>query len=252
MMSFKSRLFGVGAIAALLVAAATGASAGNLVQNGDFNSPGATSAQWLHNGSTFITGWTNTDDYTGYVPAGQTPDQTWQCCLLGSAGPAYGYANGMVGPPSGNASLVIDGDTNFNHQGLYQSISGLVAGKKYTLTFWQAGGEEAFYFNTPTTQNFQVTLGDQTFNSPVMNVPADGFAPWSKVTEKFTWDGVGNTLTFLALGGPSGEPPFNELADVSLASVPEPATWALLLAGVAGVGGAARFSRRKKAATVTA
>ena len=42
-----------------------------------------------------------------------TPDQTWQCCLTGSAGPGYGIDNGMVGPPSGNASVVIDGTYGF-------------------------------------------------------------------------------------------------------------------------------------------
>jgi hypothetical protein len=53
------------ALAGLMAAFAGGASAANLVQNGDFNSPGAAQAQWLHQDSTFITGWTNHDDYTG-------------------------------------------------------------------------------------------------------------------------------------------------------------------------------------------
>ena len=97
-------------LAGLTIAFVGGAPAANLVQNGDFNSPGAETAILLSTGSTFITGWTNQDQYTGYIPQGQTPDQTWQCCLTGSAGPGYGVNNGMAPLPSGNASVVIDGD----------------------------------------------------------------------------------------------------------------------------------------------
>jgi hypothetical protein len=236
-------------LAVLSTALAGGASAANLVQNGDFNSPGANQAQLLSFGSTFITHWTNQDQYTGYIPQGQTPDQTWQCCLIGSAGPGYGVANGMVGPPSGNASVVIDGTEGFGPTGGFgyidQTISGLVSGATYTLSFWQAGSQENGQGGA-TTQMFQVSLGDQTFTSPTMNVDPNGFSPWQEVTTSFTWDGFDNTLQFMAVG--SGVPAFTLLADVSLTGTtggtPEASTWAMIVAGFAGMGFLARARRK--------
>ena len=223
------------------IGAATAASAAvNLVQNGDFNAPGADTPILLNGFSTFITGWTSTDTYTAYIPAGQTPDQTWECCLLGSAGPGYAIKNGLVGPPSGDASVVLDGDPNYNNAGLYQKIGGLQSGKAYTLSFWYAGSQE-YSVGGPTTQWFQVSLGDQAWDSPTMDVPSQGFFPWTKFSATFTWDGIGDTLTFLAIGSPSGEPPFPMLADVSLtAAVPELSLWAMIVAGFAGLGFVAR------------
>jgi len=235
----------------LTAAFAGGASAANLVQNGDFNSPGAATAILLNQGSTFITGWTNQDTFTGYIPAGQTPDQTWQCCLNGSAGPGYGVNNGMVGPPSGNASVVIDGTEGFGPGGgfgyIEQSIGGLVSGQTYTLSYWFAGSQENGAGGA-TTQSFEVNLGDQSWTSPVIDVAANGFTPWQEVTQTFTWDGVGNALQFVSVG--SGEPAFTLLADVSLTGgVPEASTWAMIVAGFAGLGFLAR-ARRKAAVAV--
>jgi hypothetical protein len=236
------------ALAGLTAASAGGALAANLVQNGDFNSPGAASAQLLSQGSTFVTGWTNQDTYTGYIPQGQTADQDWSG-LIGSAGPAYGVDNGLVGPPSGNAQLVIDGTLGFAPDGGYgyveQTISGLVSGQTYALSFWQAGSQE-YTESGDQTESFQVSLGDQTWNSPTMNVPSQGFAPWAEISTTFTWDGVGDVLKFTSIG--SGEPSFALLADVSLTgaagAVPEPSTWAMVLAGFAGLGFLARARRK--------
>jgi hypothetical protein len=237
-------------LAGLTVAFGGGASAANLVQNGDFNLPGAASAQWLQQGSTFITGWTNHDDYTGYIPQGQTPDQNWCCTLTGSAGPGYGVANGMVGPPSGNASLVIDGTNGFGPGGqgygyIEQIISGLVSGSTYTLSFWQAASEE-FGRGGGQSENFVASLGDQSFTSTIMNVSDQGFVPWNEFSTTFTWDGVSNALQIAGVG--SGDPAFPLLADVSLTGsvggVPEPSTWAMIVAGFAGISVLARARRK--------
>jgi hypothetical protein len=236
-------------LAALSAALVGAASAANLVQNGDFNLPGAATAVLIQQDSTFVTDWTNHDLFTGYIPKGQTPDQEWCCTLDGSAGPANGHDNGLVGPPSGNAQMVIDGTEGFGPGGGFgfidQTISGLVSGTTYTLTFWQAGSQE-INAPGPTTQMFTVSLGDQSFNSPIMDVPQQGFAPWQEVTETFTWDGVGNTLQFMSVG--SGDPAFTMLADVSLTGTtggtPEASTWAMIVAGFAGMGVLARARRK--------
>ena len=66
----------------------------------------------------------------------------------GSAGPGYGIDNGMVGPPTGGATVVIDGTNGFGPAPDYgygyiaQAVAGLVSGQTYTLSFWQAGSTE--------------------------------------------------------------------------------------------------------------
>lgn len=249
--SLRVSMAAAAALVGLTVAFVADASAGNLVLNGDFNSPGASAAQLLSYGSTFVTDWTNQDAYTGYIPAGQTPDQSWGCCLLGSAGPGYGVANGMVGPPSGDAEMVIDGTDGFGPSGGYgyieQTISGLVSGQTYTLSFWQAGSQE-YTVSGDQTEYFVATLGDQSFTSPTMVVPSQGFAPWAEYSTTFTWDGVGDVLQIASVG--SGEPAFAMLTDVSLTgTVPETSTWVMMVAGFAGMGLLAR-ARRKATAVV--
>ncbi|HEY5289395.1 MAG TPA: PEPxxWA-CTERM sorting domain-containing protein, partial [Caulobacteraceae bacterium] len=51
------------------------------------------------------------------------------------------------------------------------------------------------------------------------------------------------TFTSNDIGGNPAEG--NELTAVSLTAVPEPAAWALMLAGFGGLGGALRMSRRR-------
>jgi hypothetical protein len=244
----------VGLAAATLASLVGGASAAELLQNGDFSAPGAATAIWLQQGSTFIPSWTNFDNYSAYVPAGQTPDQNWCCTLEGSAGPGYGVANGMVGPPGGGASVVIDGTNGFGPSGgfgyIQQTVGGLVSGQTYTLSFWQAGSTE-LGISSAQNENFVVTLGDQTVgSSPLMDVPGQGFVPWNAYSTTFTWDGVGDILQIAAVG--SGDPAFVMLADVSLTggggpATPEASTWMMMVAGFAGVGLLAR-ARRKVAA----
>ena len=238
-------------LAALTVAFVGGASAANLVQNGDFSSPGAESAMLLTYGSTFVTGWTVQDEYAAYIPQGQTADQEWNSDGFGgAAGPGYGVNNGLVGPPSGDAYMVIDGTDGFGTGGgfgwIEQSLSGLVSGQTYTLSFWQAGGQE-IDAGGETTQMFKVDLGDQTVGtSPTMDVPSQGFSPWEEFSTTFTWDGVGNLLKITSVG--TGEPPFAMLADVSLTGTtggtPEASTWVMIVAGFAGIGLLARARRK--------
>lgn len=252
-------------LAGLTVASVGAASATELLENGAFSSPGASAAQYLSFGNTFVTGWTIQDEFAAYVPAGQTPDQNWigngstaGSSLEGSAGPGYGVDNGMVGPPGGGASVVLDGTNGFGPAPGYgygfieQTVAGLVAGQTYTLSFLQAGSTE-LGVTGDQTMNFMVTLGDQTVgSSPSMDVPGQGFVPWNSYSTTFTWDGVGNVLQIAAAG--TGDPAFVLLADVSLTgggagAVPEPSTWAMVIGGFAGLGFLAR-ARRKAAVAV--
>ena len=202
MLRYFSRAGVAAATLAGLTAFAGSASAANLVQNGDFNSPGASNAILLQQGNTFVTDWTNYDQYTGYIPQGQTADQDWQGLGTdsGAAGPGYGIDNGLVGPPSGDARLVIDGTYGFGPGGsgygyVQPTISGLVSGATYTLTYWLAGSQE-IHAGGATTQSFTVTLSATSRGTRRRWMfPREGFAPWQEVTQTFTWDGVGNTFS---------------------------------------------------------
>jgi hypothetical protein len=56
-----------------------------------------------------------------------------------------------------------------------------------------------------------------------------GFTGWMQNGFTFTATSTQETLSFLAIGTPNGQPPFSALADVSL-QVPEPGSLTLLLA----------------------
>jgi hypothetical protein len=65
-------------------------------------------------------------------------------------------------------------------------------------------------------------------------------------TFDFTANATSEALSFLAVGSPAANlPPFALLDGVSLTAVPEPSTWAMMLAGFGGLGFAA-FRRRRR------
>jgi hypothetical protein len=59
----------------------------------------------------------------------------------------------------------------------------------------------------------------------------------------FTPTSTTQTLKFLSIGTPDGLPPIAALDGVSL-TVPEPATWAMMLVGFGGIGAMIRRRRQ--------
>jgi hypothetical protein len=100
--------------------------------------------------------------------------------------------------------------------------------------------------------DWQVSLGAQTQTTPVANYAAHGFTGW--MTQSFTYMATSSSevLSFLAQGGPNGLPPVGLLDGVSLTAVPEPATWAMLVLGFAGLGFAGYRRAKKNAAALPA
>jgi hypothetical protein len=61
----------------------------------------------------------------------------------------------------------------------------------------------------------------------------------------FTATAASEALTFIAVGTPSGEPPFVLLDGVGFTAVPEPATFALLGIGLVGIGAVGRRLKKR-------
>jgi len=117
-----------------------------------------------------------------------------------------------------------------------QTIAGLTPSEKLDLSI-DFGSDGA------TPNAFEVLWDGKVVDS-ITNSPATDFTALSFTV---TAAGGGDTLTFKGGDGPG----FNVFSDVSLsaAAVPEPATWAVMLVGFAGVGLAVR---RRKGAGVLA
>ena len=164
------------------------------------------------------------------------------------AGPANGHPNGLTSSPDGGAYMVFDSDPSF-HGAFTQTIGGLTVGDSYTLSFYMGGAQE-INAGGATTTSITATLGNETFSTPVIDTPAQGFSPWMLYSTTFTYTGGGDLLSFLATGGPGGAPAYALLDGVSLTSggaTPEPSTWVMIIAGFAGLGLAARSRRKSKA-----
>ena len=150
------------------------------------------------------------------------------------------------GPLTGNFAA-LDGDSNYNGA-VTQSISGLTVGNTYTLTFDWAAAQ--YHDRTgPTTEQLVASIAGQNFSTAVVNNASQSSTGW--FGESFTFKATQSTdvLSFLSIGTPNGMPPVALLDNVSITGgVPEPATWGMMLVGVAGVGAIMRRRRALGAA----
>lgn len=246
-------------IRALLITAASGAvialgsaqtaGAANLVVNGDFESNGGP-GQIGYN--TAATGW-NIDpaassSYTFLFASGTAdgPGANGQYGNLQLWGPGNGSANGLPASSPG-AGYYIAQDPAFQTAAIQQTITGLTPGQKYNLSFYW-GGAQQYGFTGPTFEGWQVSLGAQTFSTPTLNNASHGFTGWQSESFTYTATSASEVLSFFAVGGPPGVPPFAVLDGVSMVSaVPEPST---VLAGASAVlllvgGGLRRMFRQR-------
>ncbi|MBV8973344.1 MAG: PEPxxWA-CTERM sorting domain-containing protein [Sphingomonadaceae bacterium] len=128
---------------------------------------------------------------------------------------------------------------------VYQTIA-TTPGKDYRVNFfWAANQQNGFtnhpnFFTGATTEQVAVSLGEQTQYTDVVNNASHGFVPWRQQSFTFTATAANSVLSFLAIGTPQGFPPYVFLDGVSAAAVPEPAAWAMLVAGFGLIGVMAR------------
>jgi hypothetical protein len=134
----------------------------------------------------------------------------------------------------------LDGTTGSNNDPAGQLTSVLSFGPgAYKLTFDLAGNLR----NAPS-ETTTVNLGDFTTSLTPANTD-----PFVTHTITFSTAASGH-LVFTDLG-PSNQQG-NLLDNITLASVPEPATWAMMIMGLAGVGAALRNRRKDQASAITA
>jgi len=154
--------------------------------------------------------------------------------------------NGLTNSPDGGSFVALDGDPNVN-AAISTTVNNLTIGQNYTLSFYWAGAEFAASTNSATTDWLTVALGGVSQNTNTINVADKGFSGWQLINMQFTANATTETLSFLANGTPTGEPPASLLDGVSLVAspVPEPATWSVLLVGFVGIVAWPRLIRKR-------
>lgn len=150
--------------------------------------------------------------------------------------------NGFNGPYAGNYMLGIDGD--YGQSSVSQTITGLTVGEQYLLTFAWAQSQFTDAIET-TTSGWTVTFGSDVVTTGEPSLPGKGFSGWNVFSQTFTAQNSSQILSFLAEGGPVGQPPFVLLDAVSLTPVPEPST--VIMGGLAMLA-MGLMSRRKSSA----
>ena len=243
-MTLKAWMIGLVALGSLTFATAAYA---DLVQNGGFetttlSSPGGYICK---TGTTCVSNVANwTSSCNSHCGTGAT---VASLLFAGTNGSAFNGGNGLWAvadsTPGGNY-IAIDGDPIYRAP-LSQTITGLVMGDTYTLQFYQAAAQQ-HGTNGATTEQWQVSLGASTQFSTLMSIPSHSFKAWALESMTFVAEGTTQVLTFLAVGTPGGDPPVVLLDGVSLidATVPEPGTLSLMVAGLFGMGSAVRLRRK--------
>ncbi|WP_293898736.1 PEPxxWA-CTERM sorting domain-containing protein [Phenylobacterium sp.] len=240
------KLFATAAIAASLLVSATAAQAANLVANGGFEDTSYTSNTQFGAGfgGQGVANWSGLGgNHLQFYYFGGTQHSVNAVNQFGD-GLGYFYDTFNALSPNGGNFVALDGDTDYSGQ-VTQTIGGLTIGKSYDLTFdWAAG--QLRNRAGDTTEKLAVTFGGQTFETETLAVPSGQFSGWKKGHFSFIATSASQALTFLSKGTPNGQPPIAALDGVSLTgSVPEPATWAMMLLGL---GGAGAMLRRRRAA----
>lgn len=196
-----------------------------------------------------VTGWT-TNGYNFVYQSG-TADTTGAASEYGTIklwGPGDGSNNGLTASsPVGGNFLAMDGA--YAQDAITQTLNGLTPGATTTVTFFFAGAQQ-YNYTGANSEQLKVSLGNQSQLTPVLQNISEGFTGWNQYSFDFTATSTSEVLSFLAIGTPSGVPPFSLLDGVSVkdntSPVPEPSSLALLATGLTSIGGLARNQWKRR------
>jgi hypothetical protein len=237
-------------------------AAANLVMNGSFSQTSLTSSGQII-GTSSVNGWNNAaqPNFSGYgytfLAFPGTVDTTGLANNAGGTAILYGpgggpgasnYSNNGLPAtsPDGGNFIVADGDPSVSGP-LTQTVTGLMAGQAYVLSFYWATAQMSPVGNSSTSEAWDVGFGNQSQNTQTLTTPYKGFNTWRQTTMSFTATSTSQLLSFLATGAPSGEPPTLLLDGVSLMAAPEPSSWAVLGGPILALGLGTHQNRRRKA-----
>lgn len=158
---------------------------------------------------------------------------------------AFGFRGASTYSPNGGNFVALDGDPAYRDS-VYQTISGLVIGATYQISFYQAGAQQAGS-SGPTTDRLQVDFGLEDgvasqLSTLINNDDPGPTTPWTLETMYFVAANTSQVLRFIGVGTPGGQPPITLLDGISVQQVPEPASLVLVGSGVIALLG---FSRRR-------
>lgn len=255
------RWMGGALLTCVLTAAPVRADPINLVTNGDFETTtGSTTGGQLGN-NVNATGWTISSGYTFLFPSASAAASgvTGQYGTLSLWSSSNGGVATLTGSPTGGNFLALDGA--FQQAPISQTLSGLTVGMSYAVSFSWAGAQQTG-FTGSTTEAMAVLLGNSVIGVPgtfsyanvcgqtgvqctgILGNVSKGFTGWQSSTFYFVASNTTQTLSFLAVGTPNGQPPFTLLDGISV-TVPEPASVGFLASGMAVL---LLLHRRKKLA----
>lgn len=198
-------------------------------------SAGAASAATIVNGSFEQSSIANIGAFTT-LPSGSTAITGWTV-----GGDSVDYIGTYWAPSEGSRSIDMSG----NGAGTLASQTfATVIGQAYEISFDMAGNPAG----APSTKSLDVNATGGATNTYTFDTTGHDLANmgWETKTYRFVATSANTTLTFLSNDNTAYGP---ALDNVSIASVPEPATWSMLILGFGMLG---MGLRRRSAAALAA